>query len=188
MKTQSVRTISSLAKMVAFLMLAVGLVTNTAMAQSKPGPTVSPGGHYAGVESSPGTLEPSTGIRYGNTLVLNNFAKSETRHLTISLDYATAQFVPNNFIVTGGSWSLVVFRDGAYFGTLYGNVASGNVLVQEGNNSEPGDLTQVTQVNLQGLGGLGEFEGKKAIYLGGSCDVTTDLRKGQAEGIANFNF
>ena len=188
MKTQNMTTIQPLAKMVGILMLAVGLVTNTAMAQSKPLPILSPGGHYAGVESSPGTLEPSTGIRYGNTLVLNSFAKSETRHLTISLDYSIAQFVPNNFIVIGGSWSLVVFRDGAYFGTLYGNVASGNVLVQESNNTEPGYLTQVTQVNLQGMGGLGEFEGEKAIYLGGACDVTTDLRKGQAEGIVNFNF
>jgi hypothetical protein len=188
MKTRNMTTTLSLAKMVGILMLAVGLVTNTVMAQSKPGPNDSPGGHYAGVESSPGTLEPSTGIRYGNTLVMNSFGKSETRHLTISLDYSTTQFGPNNFIVNGGSWSLVVFRDGAYFGTLYGNVSSGNVFVQESNNSDPGYLTQVTQVNLQGLGGLGEFEGKKAIYLGGACDVTTDLRKGQAEGIVNFNF
>lgn len=185
MKTRNMTTTHTLTRMVAIIVLAVGLVTNTAMAQSKGGPGISPAGHYTGVESSAGTMEPSTGIRYGNTLVLNSLSKLETRHLTISLDYSTNQFVPNNFIVTGGSWSLVVIREGAYFGTLYGNVSSGSVLVSDNNN---GEQTQVTQVTLQAIGGLGEFDGKKAVYLGGVSEMTTDLRSGQANGIANFNF
>ena len=188
MKTGNMTTTRSLTQVATILALAIGLMTTTAMAQSNGRPGLAPAGFYTGVESSAGTLEPTSGIRYGNTLVLNSFGEWETYHLTVSVDYSTNLFKPDCSIVTGGSWSLVAFREGAYFGTLYGKVSSGNVLISGNNNSDPSDPIQSTQVYLEATGGLGAFGGKKAIFLAGVQDTTTNLRTGEVEGRVEFNF
>ena len=106
------------------------------------------------------------------------------------MDYATAQFVPNNFIVTGGTWSLVIFRDGGYYGTVFGTVSRGNVLVLTNSNNDPtnGDMIQLTEVTLQATRGLGAFSGKKVEHLIGVGNMTTDLRSNNAEGRVEFSF
>jgi len=44
----------------------------------------------------------------------------------------------NRFPVTGGSWSLVVFRDNVYAGTLFGKVSGGAIDAVTNRNGEPG--------------------------------------------------
>lgn len=179
MKTREMTTTKVLTRMAAILMLAVGLMTSAAMAQSNERGEFRPIGYYVGVETAAGTLEPTSGTTYGNTLVMNGFGEWDTHCLTVSLDYSITQFVPDSFIVTGGSWSLVVFRDKVYVGTIYGKVLSGNVLLSANNNGDP---IQLTQINLQTTGGLGEFEGKEIKDHSGVFDGTTDLRSNSAEG------
>jgi hypothetical protein len=185
MKTQITATTKTLIRLTAILILTVGLMTTAALAQNKDDGKFAPVGFYTGVQSAEGTLEPITGIRYGNTLVMNSFGEWETYCLTVSLDYATTQFVPNSFIITGGSWSLMVIRDNAYLGTVYGKVSGGDVLVSTNSN---GEQIQVTQLNLQATGGLGAFTGKKVVNLSGIGTMTTDLRSGRLQGDVTFNF
>lgn len=183
MKTREMTT--KLARVGAIILLAVGLMASTAMAQDKHDAGSRPSGFYIGVEMAAGTLEPISGTTYGNTLVLNYYNENETRCLTVSLDYSTAQFIPDSFIVTGGSWSLVVFRDGIYQGTIYGKVLSGNVLISSNNNGDP---TQLTDANVQSTGGMGAFEGKAFKDLSGAFSATTDLRSSGAKGNMALNF
>jgi len=137
------------------LILVLG--ASTAIAQNMGGGGFAPPGFYTGTETSPGTYDPVSGMRWGQTFVLNSFGEWETYHLTVSIDYSTNQFVPNNFIVTSGNWNLVVVRDNAYAGTLYGNVSGGSVMLVT--NSLGEIITQQTQINLRSTGNMGIFAG-----------------------------
>jgi hypothetical protein len=79
----------------------------------------------------------------------------------------------------------VIFRGGAYSGTVYGRILSGNVLVSTNSNGDP---IQQTQANLEATGGLGVFEGRVIKGLNGVLNSTTELRSGQVQGNAEFNF
>jgi hypothetical protein len=89
----------------------------------------SPMGNFTGVESVTADCVFLFEMCHGDTFVLASHREWDSYHLTVSLDYSTAQFVPNNFIVTRGSWSLVIFRNNEYAGTLYGTIRSGTVNV-----------------------------------------------------------
>lgn len=184
MKTRNMTTTKLVARMAAIMLLAVGFMASSAIAQDKDRPTFRPIGYYVGVEASEGTLEAASGNTYGNTIVLNSFGEWDTNSLTVSLNYSTNQFVPENFIVTGGTWSMVVTQNNVYAGTIYGKVMAGNVQLSTNNN---GDSIQITQIMLQATGGLGVFEGKEIKGRSGSFDVTTDLRSRQSEGNVQFN-
>ena len=155
------------------------------MAQDLKDGEIRPIGYYIGVESTEGTLDPATGIHYGNTVVLNSISEWNTSSLTVSVDYSTNQFVPDNFIVTGGSWSLAIFQNGNYLGTVYGKVSSGTVRLA---TNAQGASIQLTEVNLQPTGGLAEYEGKKFEDITGAFTATTDLRSSHSEGNISFNF
>lgn len=184
MKTREMTTIKLVTRMAAILMLAVGLMTSTAMAQDKERDGFRPIGYYIGVETSAGTLEPTSGTTYGNTIVMSSFGEWDTHALTVSVDYSTSQFVPDSYIVTGGTWSMVILQNNVYAGTVYGKVMSGSVFVSSNNNGDP---IQLMQVNLQATGGLGVFEGKEIKNFSGSFIGTTDLRSSSAEGNVHFN-
>jgi hypothetical protein len=185
MKTRENTTLTTLARMAAVLILAVGLMTSTAMAQNKSNANAKPIGYYTGVETAAGTLESITGNHYGNTFVLNSYGEWDTHLLSVSLDYSTTQFVPDNFIVTGGSWSMVIIQAGGYAGTIYGKVLGGNVLIT---TNSTGDTTQSTQINLISTGGLGVFDGKSYRDLTGSISATTDLRTSLMQGNVVLSF
>ena len=176
-------------KIATMLVLVVGLMTSAAFAQKKDGGGFAPVGFYTGFETASGTMEPTSGVNYGNTFVMNSHGEWETHHLTISVDYSVNQFVPNSFVVTGGSWSLVIFRDNTYTGTLYGKVSGGSVLLTTNNNGDP---SKQTNMSLQATGGLGVFAG---VFTGrGSKEITvvyeasTNLRSGETSGNAVIVF
>ena len=185
MKARNITTTKTLTSVVAILILAAGVLTSVAMSQDKGGVGFAPAGYYTGVESSAGTLEPISGVTFGNTVVLNSFGEWETYCLSVSLDYSTTQFVPNSFIATGGTWSLVVFREGVYFGTIYGTISSGNILVAENVNGDP---IQLTQLQLRGTGGLGSFERNSVRDISGYLNTITDLRSKSVAGSVELNF
>ena len=92
----------------------------------------------------------------------------------VSLDYATNSFNPNDLIVTGGSWSLVVVRENQYAGTLYGEVQTGSVnLITDDSGTE---ISKQVRVNLKADGGLGIFNGRGSKDISGVYDMMTDLR------------
>lgn len=173
-------------KIAMMMVLAIGLMVSAATAQDKNGGGFAPIGIYTGIESAEGTLDQISQIRYGNSFVLNSFGEWETHHLTVSLDYTTNQFVPNNFIVTGGSWSLVVLRDNQYAGTVYGEVQNGSVNIITNANGD--EVSKQTQVTLRSSGGLGNFAGRESKNISGAYNAITDLRSNETTGRVDFNF
>ena len=164
------------------LILVFGLSASVAKAQIA-------SGFYTGAETAPGTCEPSTSVCYGNTYVLNSFGEWESSHLTVSLDYVG---IPNRngsgMGIVGGNWSLVVFRDNQYFGTLYGRVETGNIiLITDSPSGEEVSKRQV-QATLISTGGLGTVNGKEFENIRAELTAISDLRSGEAQGTADFNF
>lgn len=168
------------------LVLVIGLMASAATAQVDGG-GFSPVGIYTGVETADGTCDPASGMCYGNTSVMNSYGEWETHHLTVSLNYVA---IPNHngsgSGITGGSWSLVVFRDNAYAGTLYGNVSDGAIVLVQ-NEKEEATSKQV-QISLRSTGGLGIFSAKEYENLSGAYEARIDLRTKETSGSASFNF
>jgi hypothetical protein len=173
-------------KIALMLVLVMGLTASAAMAQNMKGGDLAPVGIYTGIETAEGTIDPISAICYGNSFDLNSYGEWETHHLTVSLNYSINQFVPNNFIVTGGSWSLAVFRENVYAGTLYGEVQSGSLNLITNSNGKV--VSKQVQVSLRSSSGLGIFKGKEYKNLGGVYNATTDFRSKETTGNVNFTF
>ena len=175
--------IEQMTKIAAMIILAIGLLTSAA-AQNKSNGDSAQIISLTGIEAVR-AIEPIIGIFYGNSFVLNSLAESETHHLTVSLDYLCEQCEGNShFSVTGGSWSLVVFRDNVYAGTLYGKVSGGTIDVVTNRNGEPG--FRQMQVNLQATGGLGRFAGRGSANISGVYEAITDASSNQTTGNISF--
>lgn len=175
-----------IAKITMMLVLTIGLLAGAATAQNKGDDGVAPVGIYTGIETAEGTLDQLSNTRYGDTFVLNSFGEWESHHLTVSLDYSTSPFVPNNFIVASGTWSLVVIRENQYAGTLYGKVLTGGVSLIT--NSDGEEVSKQVQINLSSTGGLGIFADRKSETISGVYNATTDLQTKETRGNVNFNF
>lgn len=170
----------------AIMMLMVSLMAGTALAQKNGGGKPGPAGVYSGVESMPGTIGIASETRYGNSFVLRSFGERDNLQLTVSLDYSMNSFNPDELIVTGGTWSLVVIRNKEYVGTLYGEIQTGGISLDS--DKKGNSISKQVQINLKANGGMGIFEGKAGRDIVGVYDMTTDLRSGVTSGNANFTF
>lgn len=171
-------------KIAMMVVLAIGLTASAATAQVKDGGGFAPVGIYTGEEIDQGICSRSfPSICYGNVFAVNSFGEYETHHLTISIDYMVGGINPaEGFPVIDGSWTLVVYRDNAYAGTLNGDVSRGTVVVDDESN-----LKHV-QLNLRSVGGLGIFAGKDSKEISGIYSATTNLRSKETSGSASFSF
>ena len=167
------------------LVLAIGLMAGTAAAQ-KGSDDIAAVGTFKGIQSSPGNCVTINEMCYGNTFVLKSHGEWESYHLTVSLNYSTSKFLPNNWVVSGGTWSMVVFRYDQYAGTLYGEVQSGNMSLVTNGNGDP--VARRMQANLTSQGGFGIFEGRAGRGISGAYDMIYELRSEETSGAANFNF
>jgi hypothetical protein len=176
------KQITIIAVIVTFM---VGLMASVVTAQ-KINNGFAPVGFYSGIETMQGTPDINNSMIYGNSFVLTSSGEWKTHHLSVSLNYSTNSFYPNNFIVTGGSWSLVVVRNNKYSGTLYGEVQTGSVnLISDDSGTE---ISKQVQVNLKANGGLGIFNGRGSKGISGVYDMVTDLRSKETTGNASFTF
>ena len=173
-------------KIAAMIILAIGLTTSAA-AQSVLTRIIP----LTGIETAQGTFNPLTNIVYGNSFVLSNIAEPETHLFTISLDYSCALdnlgeqcAGSTHFPVTGGSWSLVVFHNNEYSGTLFGKVSGGAIDIVKNNDGKP-DFRQM-QIDLKATGGLKSFAGEKSANISGGYEAVTDTSSGQTTG--NFYY
>ncbi|HEY0458751.1 MAG TPA: hypothetical protein VGC97_06320, partial [Pyrinomonadaceae bacterium] len=121
--------IKQLTKIAMMLVLAVVSTVGAATTQNKG--SIAGASIYTGSETAEGTFEPISAKRYGNTFVLDSFGEWESYHLTASLDYSTNSLFPNNLIVAGGTWSVVIIRDNQYAGTVYGKIVGGAITLME---------------------------------------------------------
>lgn len=160
-------------KIAMIMVLAIGLMTSSAMAQkTDDNGGVAPVGIYTGIQTDEGILDPASGMTRGNTFSLNSSGESERHHLTISIDYQAA-FVPDNFIVTGGSWTLLIFRNDGLDEVLYGEVRGGSVVLISEAKGEP-SAKQVS-VMLISTAILGVDDTKQEKQMSGVYDAITDL-------------
>ena len=170
--------IKQMIKIAAVIILAIGLTTSAA-AQSKTTSVLTQIIPLTGIETAKGTYEPLTNTFYGNSFVLNNLGESEAHLFTVSLDYSrTLDYtcehcdVVSRFPVIGGSWSLVVFRNNVYAGTLFGKVSGGAIDTITNRNGEPG--FRQMQINLQATGGLKSFAGSRSANISGVYEAITE--------------
>jgi hypothetical protein len=172
--------IKQMTKIAAMMVLAIGLMTNAA-AQSKTELDLLQYIPLTGIETAQGTYDPLTNMVYGNSFTLNNFEGVETPLFTISLDYSGEQGAASNqFPVTGGSWSLVVFRNNVYTGTLFGKVTGGAIDAVTANGEKP--AFRQMQVDLQATGGLKSFAGSRSARISGVYEAVTDTSSNQTTG------
>jgi hypothetical protein len=174
-------------KFTGIITLAAAIITSAVSAQNKiDGGGLAPAGYYTGVETAQGNCDEPSGMCYGNTFVLNSSGEWETHHLSVSLDYSLGNsIVRNQYAISGGTWSLVIYRDNAYAGTLYGTISGGDVLLT---TLSSGDAVKQTQLNLLSTGGLGALTGKKYAGIAGVYQAETNVRSGETSGAAVFAF
>jgi hypothetical protein len=138
-----------------------------------------PGMIFNGVETAQGVFDPLTGTRWGNTFILNSHGEWETKHLTLAINYFENSFNPTSPMeITGGSWSLVFFHEGAYAGTVYGEVTAGSVVFAEGDPkraSKP--ASKLATVHLKTFSGLGIFENGRHEGFDSIIHVNTNLTR-----------
>lgn len=138
---------------------------------------------YDGVETSAGNQDPVSGFRYGTTYVLSGSGEVESRYMTVSIN---SREMLIGLAVTGGAWSVSVFRDGMHVGTVYGDITSGDIQDMIGKKGVP--FGKQTRVDLQGTGGTGIFDhvGSQGIY--GSLIMSTDLFSKRTSALETLNF
>ena len=164
-------------KIAMMMVLAIGLMTSAVMAQKNDGGNIAGVGIYTGVETAEGRLDAGSGMVYGNTFVLTSHGEWETHQLTISLDYQSG-ILANNFAVTGGSWSLVIFRDNKFAGSVYGEVESGQIVIATDAGGEP--YARQVSVNLSSSG-KGKSDAKESKKISGVYNAITDMRSRERE-------
>ena len=170
-------------KIAMMVVLTVGLMASVATAQNRGGGFI-PAGIFNGVETSEGKCNTVSAMCYGDTFVLTSYGEWETHQLTISVNYSLNTYIPNNFIATGGTWSLLVIRDNQLVGTLYGEVRTGSVNIITDNNGEA--VSKQVRANLLSTGGLGIFAGKENKNIFGVYEAMTDSRSKETAGSLYF--
>lgn len=159
-------------KVAMMMVLAMGLMVDAATAQKNDDGGFAPVGVYTGIEMADGTFEPGSGMIFGNTFVLTSYGEWETHQLTISLDYHVG-IIANSYIVSGGSWSLVVTRDNKFDGALYGQVENGLIVIGTDRRGE--EISKQVNVRLATKQALGIFEGKGGKAMTGVYNAITDM-------------
>ncbi len=175
-----------ISKTMMMLALVIGLTAVAVTAQKITGGGFAPVGHYTGIETAPGTPVVANSMNYGNTFVLQSFGEWETHHLTVTLNYSNNSIIANDFIVTGGSWSLVITRENQYVGTLYGVVETGSLSVIVDGNGEA--VSKSVYANLSATGGMGIYNGRASQNISGIYNMNTDLRSNITSGNASYTF
>jgi hypothetical protein len=172
-------------KMAMMIVCVASLMTAAVSAQNEIGDDLAKGFIYDGVETSAGNQDPMSGSQYGNTFVLTKQGKGESRYITVSVN---SREMFKGVGVTGGAWSVAVFRDGAYVGTVYGEVVSGDI--QEIINKKGELIGKQTRIDLLGTGGTGIFDNEESQKINGCLNMTTELltKKKITTALAELNF
>lgn len=142
---------------------------------------------YVGLETSKGVTDTVSGITYGNTFALSSTGEWDARYLTISINGpAASEELGEQGNITGGTWSLVIFNEGVYAGTLYGEILSGDT---QNITDETGRLVQKrSRISLRSIGGTGIYDKKIYENIPDVLDITTDLDSAKTNGFGFLNF
>ena len=109
-----------------------------------------------GVEVTKGTFDSEDSKVWGNTFTLHGNSGELSYNFTISMDYISEKPTPFNE-VAGGHWTLAVFKNGEYVGTLYGEVLGGTITWNFDRRGNP--ISRNTSVKVKIHGRTNWFEG-----------------------------
>lgn len=135
--------------------------------QINPDPTAQTTVSFAGRETSSGLSLPESSLVRGNRFVLISDQQANAKTITISFDLAQTE--PNKYEITDCYWTIVVFEDGVYVGTIFGDTTDGKA-VDQANGGQV--LNRTITAHLRVLGGMDRFEGLTP-GLGSSMDFTS---------------
>lgn len=134
--------------------------------------------YLTGIQSAEGLDESFNDVRSGNTFVLSGGDESVSVHLTISMNYtsATPDLVMGNKIV-GGTWTLIVYKNDVYFGTLYGDVSGGEISWKT--DGRDNFISRQTDVKFAIAGGLDgyEYREEESVISENILSITTNLSR-----------
>lgn len=162
-------------KRVAYIFALLLVLTGGAMAQNPSdgigSGDVQLGFSASGVETSRGTFDSIDNKFWGNSFALNGGNRTETYHLTISMDHVQNNSGIDSNITSGG-WTLAVYKNGIYSGAIYGDITAGSIFWK---TDRAGNIfSRYTTGKLRVTGGRGSFEGVSE-NLDGSFEFTSEV-------------
>jgi len=138
--------------------------------------------NFQGMESSGGTMDVLSNLYRGHSFVFLSDDRTNPISLTVTMDYGLIE-APGTYQVVSGQWTLVVFEDGNYVGTLFGDIPQG--MIQEVANLESaGGVSQRTfKLNFRITGGMDRYENTEPEDdPHGGFQGTVDTKSSHAEG------
>lgn len=121
--------------------------------------------NVGGVEITKGTYDNAENKFWSNTFALHGDNQEFSYHSTISMDYIYTKSATFSEI-SGGHWSLGVFKEGIYIGMVYGDIAGGFITWDVDKSGVP--VSRFTTVKVRVLGGTGDFANIGHGMVGGS--------------------
>jgi hypothetical protein len=112
---------------------------------------------FKGNESAAPTFDVLNNMYWGNAFALVTDDKSNSTVLSVSFDYTPNMEQPGDNQVTGGSWTLTVYQNGDYVGTIYGNVSDG-VIVETTDETTGSVSMKSVKAHFIVTGGMGLYE------------------------------
>ncbi len=116
--------------------------------------------NFSGQETVGGTKDLLNNIYRNNTFVMISNDPADPANagsLTVSLDMAPIDGLPGAYNIVSGNWSLTVFREGNYVGSLYGEISRGRV-TDTLNNLTGETLQRKIKARIRIKGGIGSYE------------------------------
>lgn len=136
-----------------------------------------------GLELAKGTFDQIDDKVWGNTFLVAGSEGKSLGQLTLSVDYVSG--TPDAFNgnrVTNGTWSLALFREGQYAGSIYGNFVVGSF---QWKISREGLTRGMLSAKLRVVGGTGSYAFVPPDDA--SLSTSTDYSAPKPVTIATFN-
>lgn len=132
----------------------------------------------AGVQSEEGLADSGNDTRLGNTFVLTGGNENVSVSLTISMNYTAAEpDIERGNKVIGGTWTMTVYKNGVYFGVMYGSVSGGAINWQMADDVL---ISRQTDVQLDINGGLDGYANSVSYFSDNKLSAITNfLPKGE---------
>jgi hypothetical protein len=112
--------------------------------------------NFSGRESAGGELDRLNNVVRSNTFVMVSDDQLNAKSLTVSFDLQPID-EPGVYKVVNGHWTLMVYEDGVFAGSIYGDVSEGRAYDQV--DGTTGDALQRTiRGSFRIQGGMGRYE------------------------------
>ncbi len=113
--------------------------------------------NLTGVQNDAGTYYKYIDKCVGNTFVMSGETDPYSVVLTITMDYDGFPSVYPGNELANGTWSLVISKDGSYYGTVFGEIEAGSIRWVP-DPMQTGMSSRTTDASLKIMGGIDGYE------------------------------